>query len=183
MTWTVINNSDVDADSPITTGLMTALRDNVASAFAKDSGAPVLANDYIVAAMIPDSEITGDKLNDMTAGTEVISYYHGQIPTTVAHSSYNKVFQCRSGQTGTVRVGWENPNTSMYGRVYKNGVAISGEFTGAGAKTYDLSVVEGDLIQIYGNWSTNGYQTGDDIKDPWIGVTNGVGIVGAWEVS
>jgi len=42
MAWTVIPDSDIDPDSPVTTGLMTALRDNVAAAFAGDSGAPTL---------------------------------------------------------------------------------------------------------------------------------------------
>ena len=42
MAWTIIPDSDIDPDSPVTTGLMTALRDNVAAAFAGDSGAPQL---------------------------------------------------------------------------------------------------------------------------------------------
>jgi len=40
MTWTAIPNGDIDPDSPTTTGLMTALRDNVAAMGAGDSGAP-----------------------------------------------------------------------------------------------------------------------------------------------
>lgn len=42
MVWTVIPDSDIDPDSPITTGLMTAIRDNVAAMGAQDSGAPVM---------------------------------------------------------------------------------------------------------------------------------------------
>jgi len=40
MAWVVIPNSDIDPDSAVTTGLITGLRDNVAAAFAGDSGAP-----------------------------------------------------------------------------------------------------------------------------------------------
>ena len=40
MAWTIIPDSDIDPDSPVTTGLMTALRDNVAAVANGDSGAP-----------------------------------------------------------------------------------------------------------------------------------------------
>jgi hypothetical protein len=38
------------------------LRDNLDAAFAKDSGAPVLANDYIVTAMVASGQITSPKI-------------------------------------------------------------------------------------------------------------------------
>lgn len=67
MVWTTIPDSDIDADSPITTGLMTALRNNVASAFAKDSDAPQLANDYVTSAMIAASAVGQSELKTTTA--------------------------------------------------------------------------------------------------------------------
>lgn len=44
MTWTVIPDSDIDQDSPVTVALMTALRDNVTAAFNGDAGGPKLAD-------------------------------------------------------------------------------------------------------------------------------------------
>ena len=81
MTWVVIPDSDIDPDSPITTGLMTALRNNVASAFAKDSGAPVLANDYIVNAMINTGAVNADSISGSDISTRVL------IDTYIASAS------------------------------------------------------------------------------------------------
>jgi len=40
--WTIIPDSDIDPDSPFTTGLATAYRENVTAAFEGASGAPTL---------------------------------------------------------------------------------------------------------------------------------------------
>lgn len=50
--YVTIPNSDVDPESPITTSLMVALRDNPTAITEKAVGAPVLATDYVVAGMI-----------------------------------------------------------------------------------------------------------------------------------
>lgn len=42
MVWTTIPDSDIDPDSPITTGLMTAYRDNFAALAEGLSGAPLI---------------------------------------------------------------------------------------------------------------------------------------------
>jgi len=55
MTWTVIPNSDIDPDSPITTGLMTALRDNVAALANGDSGAPSIKPSTVLSDTITTS--------------------------------------------------------------------------------------------------------------------------------
>jgi len=53
---------------------MTALRDNVAAAFAKDSGAPVLANDYVVEAMMATASVKHDSISKVIGsdGTQVL---------------------------------------------------------------------------------------------------------------
>ena len=43
----------------LTSTQMQNLRDNIAAAFAKDGGAPVLANDYVLQAMITEGENPG----------------------------------------------------------------------------------------------------------------------------
>jgi len=72
MTYTAIPNGDVDADSPITTGLMTKLRDNPIAIAAGDTGAPqnqtaAIADNAITAAKIAadavgQSEIAADSV-------------------------------------------------------------------------------------------------------------------------
>ena len=71
MVWTVIPDSDIDPDSPITTGLMTAYRDNFAAMAAGDAGAPVLANDYVTQAMIGASQVGQGELKTTTAAQSV----------------------------------------------------------------------------------------------------------------
>ena len=81
MAWVVLS---FPYESKLTSTQMQNLRDNIAAAFAKDSGSPVLANDYIVEAMlgnlcvgedniiadavveakIADGEVTWRKLHD-----------------------------------------------------------------------------------------------------------------------
>lgn len=46
----------------LTSSQMQNLRDNITAAFNKDAGAPVLANDYVVTAMIADNQVTTAKL-------------------------------------------------------------------------------------------------------------------------
>jgi hypothetical protein len=56
----------------LTSTQMQNLRDNLDAAFAKDSGAPVLANDYIVADMVGSGQITNVKILDTTIrGTKI----------------------------------------------------------------------------------------------------------------
>lgn len=56
-TYTAIADADIDPESPGTTTLFTRLRDNPIAITEKASGAPVLANDYIVQDMVSASTI------------------------------------------------------------------------------------------------------------------------------
>ena len=101
MAWTIIPDSDIDPDSPVTTGLMTALRDNVAAAFAKDSGAPVLANNYVVEAMMDTASVKNDSLSNAigSTGSQAISTSATWTPSA---GWYN--FMRKSTGTGIVQV-------------------------------------------------------------------------------
>ena len=83
MTWTIIPDGDIDPDSPITTSLVTALRDNVASAFAKDTNAPVLANNYVVEAMMGTASVKHDSISKVIGsdGTQAIPTGSTWTPT------------------------------------------------------------------------------------------------------
>jgi hypothetical protein len=128
--------------------------------------------------------ILGDKLSPMTAGTEVVSaFLHGDgtVPVPGTNPTYTKVIECRIGQTGTIRVSRTHDAITMFSRIYKNGTGqAAGIGNSAGQHTEDIAVVEGDLIQIYGHCSSDGCQPSDVLSDIWIGVTDGIGIVGNW---
>lgn len=61
-TYTGILGSEIDTDSPVTESLMTRLRDNPIAITEKASGAPVLANDYVVNAMIATNAVNADSI-------------------------------------------------------------------------------------------------------------------------
>jgi len=85
MAYTAIPNGDVDADSPITTGLMTKLRDNPIAIANGDAGAPSIqlaamaANSVdtsqIVAAAVGRSEIANSTTT--SAGSLTVSAHNG----------------------------------------------------------------------------------------------------------
>lgn len=68
MAWRTIADSEVDPESPVTTSLAIAWRDNPIAIAEKAAGAPVLANDYIVQAMVSNSTIGQGELKT-TNGT------------------------------------------------------------------------------------------------------------------
>ena len=86
--WTTIPDSDIDPDSPFTTGLATAYRENVIAAFEKASGAPVLADNYIVAAMIATDEVGNDALGT-TIGSDGIQAISSGSTWTPTAGFYN----------------------------------------------------------------------------------------------
>jgi len=63
-TYTAIPNGDIDPESPITTGLMTLLRDNPIAMFEKATGAPVLANNYVTQAMIAANTVGRSEIRE-----------------------------------------------------------------------------------------------------------------------
>ena len=78
-TYSAIPDSDIDPESPGTTGLFTLLRDNPIAMFEKAAGAPVLANGYIVTAMYAAGSV------DQTAvGASAIG--RGELKSTTATS-------------------------------------------------------------------------------------------------
>ena len=81
--WTAIPDSDIDPDSPFTTALATAYRENVIAAFEKASGAPVLANNYVVEAMMGTASVKEDSISKVIGsdGTQVISTGSTWTPT------------------------------------------------------------------------------------------------------
>ena len=154
MTWTPIAPGDIDADSPITTTLIAALRDNVAAAFNKDSGAPQLANDYITDAMI-SSPATGSTVVKRVKGTSDISSTSGTYPTWDAdYEATGLIVVGTALVSGVIKVQWEMKAASggtVWAKVMVNGVTQgspqSTTFTTYSAYSQDATVSAGDLIQ------------------------------------
>lgn len=95
-TYTSIPDTDIDVDSPITTGLMTLLRDNPIAITEKAAGAPVLANSYVVEAMLNASAVSQGKLKT-TTGTVSTS---GTANLTLPGGQYGFWPTLRDDQSG-----------------------------------------------------------------------------------
>jgi len=148
MAWTVVPDSDIDPDSPVPTGLMTASRDNVASAFAKDSGAPVLADGYVDVAML-----VAPTVGDYIEHARVITA--AEVDALVG-TTYAPIAEMRIARAGTYRIrssgiGTAAGSDNFWSKVYKNGGAIGAEQTGISRVTQNetFAFVEGDLVQLY----------------------------------
>ncbi len=64
----------------LTSTQMQNLRDNIAAAFAKDGGAPVLANDYIVLGMMSNASVGDDEITE-NVGLFKVGVYTGNGTT------------------------------------------------------------------------------------------------------
>ena len=82
--YTAIPDSDIDPESPGTSALFTLIRDNPIAIMEKASGAPVLANDYIVQTMIGAAAVGQAELSRVLSTTSTTS----TSPTT--YNSYNQ---------------------------------------------------------------------------------------------
>jgi len=149
--WTIIPDSDIDPDSPFTTGLATAYRENVIAAFEKASGAPVLANDYIVTAMVADSQIAHAKLSNYTVGDFLLNDNIFIGDSTASTAKHNEI---KVGRNGTIRIKYKVTGIDAYFTLRKNGTIADTARVPADMGTLftkDLTVSVGDLIQMYVN--------------------------------
>lgn len=118
-----IPNGDVDPESPITTSLMVALRDNPTAIMEKASGAPVLANGYIVAAMFSAGAVDQTAIGASAVGQGELKASSGEVSTTSttnvtltlpggAYGFYPQVKSSNVAGIGTAQIASAFPNTS-----------------------------------------------------------------------
>lgn len=93
-----------------------------------------------------------DNFQRYTAG----DYYFYNFPMhflfgTGTHGSYTKTWEVQIFAVGTIRVKFQLTPTAgtNYGRIYVNGIAIGTERSGSGTWTEDITITNGDLLQIY----------------------------------
>jgi len=148
--WTAIPDSDIDPDSPFTTGLATAYRENVIAAFEGASGAP---------------RSVEESVNEITAGS---SYRYAYQPdeTLTVNAAYTRVTDSIVvPRSGTYQIVFDLRRTNAisgiaYGRIYKNAsVGYSGDAAIGteqsqsantwATKTETLTLNAGDVLSIY----------------------------------
>ena len=92
MTWVDLSGA-FGYGTKLTSAQMQQLRDNIAAAFAKDSGAPQLAADYVVASMLADAGIdsaakfVAGVVDQSAIGASAVG--QGELKTTTSATSVN----------------------------------------------------------------------------------------------
>jgi len=156
MVWTTIPDSDIDPDSPLTTGLMTAYRDNFTALAQGLSGAP-----SILAAALSDNILTQAKLPAFVAGSNAIALSTaGESTVATSPTKLKELFCPANGVINTYFTFTKSGIGTGYARVYRNGVAVGTTRSGTGGSySEDISgMLIGDLIQLYA-WSSAGTVT------------------------
>ena len=135
-----IPDTEIDQDSPVTVTLMTALRDNLLSAFegqSFDLGAPGLAS---------------EAREPITAGS--VTRYRDDTVQDNATSTYETVFTYVYAQQGTVRISFrhrEQGGSNSEARILKDGAVIGSWSTSSSSlqtRTVDTDIAYGAIVQI-----------------------------------
>ena len=168
--WVVISDSQVAANAPVDTILMTGLRDNLIHleewmgdgyTAAKDhdhdnvnSKSVTLPANSVDTAELVDGAVTQAKLADYVAGTILAA--SSNTEETTGSASYVKLKEFRIARNGELRVYFELKSTgptNVFGRIYVNGSPVGIERSNSTSWTpysEDLAgLVIGDLIQLY----------------------------------
>jgi len=145
--YTIIADSELDPESPITTTLATKWRDNPIAIVEKAAGAPQLADGYIEQKMMANS-------------TSLATHYNYvnqvEIFTIADITSYTKVAEIKVSRDGEISATFDLKSastTDAFGRIYVNGIAV-GTIRNNPTTTYityaeDINVSRGDLVQLY----------------------------------
>lgn len=163
MVWTTIPDSDIDPDSPVTSALMTAYRDNFAAMANGDSGAPA-----ILTAALVDGIVEHRHLPAFVAATTnypAFSFdFSLEQATGTTPTKLKEFFIPCAGTISTVFTMVKSAGTgSPYGRVYKNGAAFGTLRSANGTYAETLTFAAGDYLQFYIWGSASGVVT--DITD------------------
>lgn len=150
MAWTALSFA---YGSKLTSTKMTQLFDNFTAFGNKDSGAPVLKNQYITMPMHLF----------YTAGSYFIGLNGGMVTTN--QQTWAKVKEFALPKGGTIKVAFSLQSSNAanrYGAVFRNGTIVSSTYTGRDTIYVEdiTSWTGGDLCQlcIYGQYSS--YLTG-----------------------
>lgn len=124
MVWTTIPDGDVDPDSPLTTGLLTALRDNPVAIANGDTGAPQLQT-----AGIANAAVTQAKIAASAVGQGQLKTTTGQVSVTGSSSQllvlpggqyglYPQIRNTSVGSTSEAYISYGNVSTSFTTHIY-----------------------------------------------------------------
>ncbi|MCR4301115.1 MAG: hypothetical protein NUV51_05845, partial [Sulfuricaulis sp.] len=94
--WTTITDGTLTANKPIKQSSLRAMRDNPIAITEKAAGAPVLANNYVVEAMIAALAVTEAKLGDGAVAQGKLKTATGAVSTT----TNNALLTLPGGQYG-----------------------------------------------------------------------------------
>lgn len=153
MAYSAITAGEIDQDSPITTGLMTRLRDNPIAIAAGDSGAPRIQTNALDTGVVTGAKIANDTITiaNFAAPTAADTY-----PIAFFHFFDNEYASWKVAKSGGYRVSLTG-HSNATAKVYKNGSLLTtlDSFTESTAQTYDVTLAAGDVFKIVNDSPTD----------------------------
>jgi len=175
MSYSAITNGEIDPDSPVTTSLATKFRDNPEAMVLGLAGATrivdgAIAVGTLTAQRFADGAMTPVKFQNATAGDydPMVNKFGAEIFTNTTYAK--KGVGISMAVPGVYRVtltltiyptGKTPGSTTIYGRIYVDGVATGTERSLSGTDTTqtwseDITVAAGEEIQIYAKHNGSG---------------------------
>jgi len=159
--WVTIADSQVDADSPGDTTLVTGFRDDLVHLREWLGMSYTAAQNHdhdgvnsALSAGVLDGSVTPAKMSNAAAGDYIIHINADERQTT--STSYVKVKETKIGSAGTYRIKFSSKHDGSgthYARIYKNGSSVGTErnpTTSYAEYSEDISGwAVGDLVQVY----------------------------------
>lgn len=147
--YTTITDAQVDPEAPITSELMSALRDNPTAIAEGASGAPRIVADA------NQGSVAGSTL---LFGLSGVTYQFGPTESFIHDAAFKATTNCQ------VRVSAQYRRVGPYGlnvtlRIYKNGTAVltqTKSSTNYSTHTVDITLSAGDCVRISGQGGTDG---------------------------
>lgn len=147
MAYSAITAGEIDQDSPITTGLMTRLRDNPIAIAAGDSGAPRIQTNALDTGVVTGAKIANDTITIANFAAPSAS---DAYPVAFFHSvTINEEASWQVAKSGGYRVSITG-HLNARAQVYKNGSLLTtlDSFKPSTAQTYDVTLAAGDVFKI-----------------------------------
>lgn len=148
--WNTVNTTQTDADSPLDTTLMEAIRQNLVHI-------EEWLGDGYTAAKNHDHDGTNSKVTVLDISVGDYLTHTNSTERSTASTTYTKAKESLLRGKGTLRITFELKRTGLgaaYGRVYRNGAAVGTERSNTSGTYVEYSEdisgwSDGDLVQVY----------------------------------
>lgn len=180
-TYTAIPNSDVDADSPVTTGLMTLLRDNPLAISEGSTGAPKIQTAAYDTGSVDAAAIAADAVTQSELADDAVG--QGELKSSFDFLGNAQAF---TSSGGAFSLGWESQRHNTEDRSMAMFHASGADESAYTARwNFTASITSNDNARLYYVQSSPPYDLGDGDVPLFVSaqVDNGSGEIGAIHIA